>query len=436
MSNLIIPYELIFYVPNRLKEGLEDEYKSFNIFPALIGSAKDTTDKRTRKKLSAYASLAGFNRYNAKANEVEETVMEVKVRNEGFKLSLPPANFPYTQRSIDYRIPQVSLIVTSPALEQAFPGRNIAILVDTYKFVELISQQQNIVRGNFGGTFCFTPNASLYSTEVYLDDPRNEDIQKAKEVGSTMSKKLTSKWIPGHMYVKKNGEKLLYLGEYSDIAIYKRPWQYTHNHALSDNVDIIKNGTHARIEKGRIYCPLYNENKVKELEGLKGTSLITFLKNNILDHRDYYTEIRNNAGAPITAADLGEYLTYDPSVDLNVTLKQMALQNIGNPVSLKAMTELQTRMLVFVPSYINDTQHLKKEYIDIKKTRLIGLANEKERYYYSSSGNNIVYDRSNIENHYKVGQERDLIRKTFVDIPDDEYNAIIDEVLKILNSKK
>ena len=98
MSNLIIPYELIFYVPNRLKEGLEDEYKSFNIFPALIGSAKDTTDKRTRKKLSAYASLAGFNRYNAKANEVEETVMEVKVSNEGCKLSLPHANFPYTQR--------------------------------------------------------------------------------------------------------------------------------------------------------------------------------------------------------------------------------------------------------------------------------------------------------------------------------------------------
>lgn len=435
MSNLIIPYELIFYVPNKLQEGLEDGYKPFNMFPASVGSAKDTSDKRSRKKLSAYTSLAGFNRYNIKANEVEDTIEEIKVRNEGFKLSLPPTTFSYMQRTIDYRTPQVSLMVTSPALEQALPGRNIVILLDIYKFIKLISQQQNIVRGNFGGTFCLTPNASLYSTEVYLDDPRNEDIQKAKEVGSTMSKKLTSKWIPGHMYVKKNGEKLLYLGEYSDIAVYKRPWWYTHNHALSDNIDIIKNGTHVRIEKGRMYCPLYSEDKVKELEGMKGTSLITFLKNNILDRRDYYTEIRNNAGALITAADLGEYLTYDSSVDLNVALKQMALQNIGNPVSLKAMTDLQTKMLVFVPSYINNTPHLKKEYIDIKKTRLIDAASEKGGYY-SYSRNNTVYDRSNIENHYKVGQERDLIRRTFVDIPDDEYNAIIDEALKILNSKK
>ena len=55
--------------------------------------------------------------------------------------------------------------------------------------------------------------------QLHLESNQDEALVKSKEAGKAMRGRLSSKWIPGHLYAMRNGKHVLYLGDLKDLVV-------------------------------------------------------------------------------------------------------------------------------------------------------------------------------------------------------------------------
>lgn len=390
-SNCVIPYEITFYIPGD-NYDFGDKVLEDGSIPATFVGSKDSSTKKTNAKLSLVNNNWG-------ALNKDGVVKEITVLNTGFTISLSPNNIKIRY----YYNNEVSVLVTSDSLIEALgPGTKLQLKLQLDEFFNLIlSNGGNLVSGKIPGQYCLTmlDGSKGRIIQLHLESNQDEALAKSKEAGKAMRGRLSSKWIPGHLYAMRNGKHVLYLGDLKDLVVSGYGRGSYLNYVVQDSFigkSYYYQGV-SKINSGRLMIMLESESTRDYVENnLKGKELINALLNDILFNSEFRCSlILRDSSAPIwTGADMGEYLSYgDSSEKINEIIKDhcRSILKKNTVKDLDKVTDEVKNCFIYAPEVLRNDQEYRKSFIDQEKAKF--LERVQSNMYYSFRE---VRDRKNI----------------------------------------
>ena len=325
MNRYKIPSEISCLVPiEKMDEGKFDIIISF-------------TDKKSNNSVL----FRRLKNNNINIISKPEEVQKITIKNEGFKLYLSEE-----QNIKPFRWDkgkQCTLLeIRSDQLDNS--KARYYIMVDSIEFIRIIQQAKYIIDGEVGGTYSLDITNGIM--KPVLENKLDEEYVEAKKTGEILSNnKFTKKWIPGHLYLTKQGLKILYLGNIKNIVVAENNWgpdkKYRFNYS--------------------------NKTERFDLESHKGETIETFLRSYyysyIIPKSKYLSSFSVIRSKSIPGIDLGEYVK--SSEDITTELKEFAgllLSKIGeDEFNLIDSNSVKIRHLTSIfPEFISSDEKLKE----------------------------------------------------------------------------
>jgi len=451
-ENYIIPEEITFYYPKKLGKvrRIEGFDKLPDVLPAAVCNKKDTSIKKSKVKynlacVSGYQST--YNWYYVKDGE-EEILGEITIKNNSFNISLIPSEISEEFLSqccsdwgnnLGYRTRLFPVIIDSPEILSATNGKRLMVLSRCSDFFQALLENPYIIDGKIRGTYNLSFTTQFPGlVELRLVDTSNHNYNQAKEKGYTVAKKKTSKWIPGHLYTKGNGNSFIYLGEFQNIIVDRRYGTVESFVSLRENSNILNScNDHRKFKMGKVFINFPEDDEVSEFkDNYEGAPLIEFIKLNLLDQNTFSGSLRcrDSYKSPVTAVDMGEVLVYDNNLDINAVLKQMTIDQLQSFTKLSEIPEEKRFLLSYYPEFVESGKI--DEYLDLylekMKKEILGIGNY---FYYrtprSTTPATAESIRSNLNWYFS-----DILSKTVFNISDSKINDILTKVADYYNEQK
>ena len=355
MNRYKIPSEISCLVPiEKMDEGKFDIIISF-------------TDKKSNNSVL----FRRLKNNNINIISKPEEVQKITIKNEGFKLYLSEE-----QNIKPFRWDkgkQCTLLeIRSDQLDNS--KARYYIMVDSIEFIRIIQQAKYIIDGEVGGTYSLDITNGIM--KPVLENKLDEEYVEAKKTGEILSNnKFTKKWIPGHLYLTKQGLKILYLGNIKNIVVAENNWGPDKKYRF--NLDTPLNTNYGNLIR---YCETddmmlviegftLDSNKTErfDLESHKGETIETFLRSYyysyIIPKTKYLSSFSVIRSKSIPGIDLGEYVK--SSEDITTELKEFAgllLSNIGeDEFNLIDSNSVKIRHLTSIfPEFISSDEKLKE----------------------------------------------------------------------------
>ena len=425
-----IPSEVLCFVPK--KDKLINDSAPFLIY--FLDRTKKTKRAEILLLRKTFSSIDNLHR---KSIEKSEDLELITLKNEGFELFLSKfeSNFYY-----DAGKTFIKVEVKHPELESY--SASFHILVEIHSFYTILKKIRNIEECKLDGTFSMNFEGRGLLCPV-VEDNSNSEFINAKKVGKLLStEKLTSKWIPGHLYLLKNREKVLYLGNIKNV-ISKGYWDWKNTYLFANVInEFYLNCNNMDSENLLTITKLINpeayigSTPIKfNIDTYKGWDISNFLReylcNKIIPNNHYessFTIIPNSK----PAVDLGEYVKVIDS-DITTTFKSIVNFMISDLIvddrieSELCKNETLKYFISAVPELINENQTIKKTFINIKLDRLRDtLLNMKKSSYYSRN----LMESLTAENLIKNYREMITISKVVYSLSKEELLNLAKDVLK------
>lgn len=424
-----IPSEVLCFVPK--KDKLINSSVPFLIY--LLDKTKKTKQAETSLLKKTFNNN---NSLHNKSIEKCEDLESIVLKNEGFELFL--SNF---DRIFYYDAGKtfIKVEVTHPELESY--STSFYILVEIHSFYTILKKVRNMEECKLDGTFSMNFEDRGLLCPV-VEDNSNSEFINAKKVGKLLStEKLTSKWIPGHLYLLKNREKVLYLGNIKNV-ISKGYWDWKNTYLFAnvinefylncDSVDSENLLTITILINPEDYIGSTSNQIQFNIDTYKGWNFSNFLReylSNKIIPNNYYESSFTILPKSKPAVDLGEYIeVIDSDITtifksiINFMISDLIVDNrieseIRNNATLKYF-------LSAVPELINENQTIKKTFINTKLDKLKDALLMKKSYQKSSL--NSLTAESLIKNY----REMTTLSKVVYSLSEEELLNLAKNLLK------
>ena len=309
MKTLILPSEILAVVEEGSKEKIPQAY------------LLDSKASSSRKK---------------KAREYFRDHSEIIIPNSGFKIYLDE------ETSLFWKDFRVRIILEHPGLETLCKGGKVRTYIGVSEFFNLIGERGGNLQGfMIPGSFCIKDSGVMWISAV-LENMLDSDFLEAKQAGQIRNGSMTSKWIPGHRYVMKNGNQVLYLGHVNSFAAPGNPTTWTMKDLLScmDSSKYLYYYEPKEWGPGKLMITLSSPQAVEDIMKTKGENLTkAIIGQGWLGSgktREYGTGslfYRPDSSSKWVGCDMGEVWTLDPGVTENsigTFIEDYALSVIGS----------------------------------------------------------------------------------------------------------
>lgn len=370
-TDCVIPYELTFYYPGSL-----NSYMAGNDTYSTIATVVDAK-KNNRERYNAKISIVG--RYGAEKIDDPSYIQEVTIKNEEFTLSVSEETV-----KAYYYDNEMNIQVSSPSIEEHLgQGKSFRLKINIGEFWNLLKPSGfTLMRGQIPGKFCFQLSKSAPSlVHPVLENPHDEKLKEARDAGKALKGRLTSKWVPGHMYAMKNGKIAVYLGEVKDIKKigFSSSRGVTVNHDLTYRgfLERCFEGSHysigSSIPEGRLII-LMDGNVSKNVKDIlnneKGNDIVDttvkFLTNSNMS-RSYVLSliVRPNTSSPLSGADLGEFLTtQSPGTFYQDLCKRCEEILLGKEKKVVKKLGMEGNLFMFAKNVLSTDKEYRKSFIE------------------------------------------------------------------------
>lgn len=358
MSTKIISPNVAIYVPSKLKKWGHNGFIPGAIITDKIGTV--LKDRSVVKTLCSYDANQDSNYDNVVKSR------QILVDNKGFTLTVPSKDeFGSVVSYYDYGTGGIWVEIQHPSISE-----RIVITLPMERFLELV-QTSGLNGRQINGKFSLIEVGGGGLGKIVASvEPETWANQNSieKRAGELLTKRLSSNWIPGHLYVTRANKYILYLGELPEIFCIswgEKSWNLSYTSLDSSNGMKIN-------RKVRLYVEINNLDT--ELPK-SGTSIIDFVKD-IFDDRISMNLYARDGLAKWTGGDLGEYLTHDPGLgDIGNCLRNLA-DNTLNRRSIKDCPEAFS----IYPKILDSSEKVQREFLDSKKSQVIHSINNLRRY--------------------------------------------------------
>ena len=394
-TSFILPYEITFFGLSKEAAELTSNTYSDAYFIHCDSRLKTASIRSIlEKSLSWVMSRSAI--YKLMQNndfKLEDLFDKITVRNENFHLEIDVDRYRIYTNFIPVRI-------RSKEIDAKSNGRPVILTMSMRVFTDLIKATAgNIVDFAFPGTYFLNGEniagdasniiSSYKGVEIYpvLNDPGNEELKQAIDAGRGMLKRLTSNWIPGHLYMMRNKKKVLYLGEFSGFS-HAEDWLERQSGENSIRLvrDMLDYPCTRLLKKSRLCVIVESDYQQEILDKFKGMDIINFIKTNIVDSRAINYLFRDSSKPKWTGQDLGEFLTGDPSHNYCEAIKNICR---GELLSFKGSSkDINKRLFNFYPEILNESKAVRDFFLEYKKQRAIEQLSGS---WYFKSGNISIY---------------------------------------------
>ena len=449
-----IPYEVSIYV---VKQDIWNKYYSnyYNSLKTYIVSKEKTS--ASKKETIFYRIASSLNNNKDISHKLrDEDIKELVIRNSKFELGVTDG----TKVTFD-KEGLVSVSITNDEIKKRI-NYDLEVFISIDNFFDILKSSNNyITDGSFHGYYYFdnykVSGTNVYKSSFILDD-KNE-IDGEVEKGRLLSQeKKTTTYIPGHKYLLKNRDEILYLGSVSEfkknINGYEKHCSVFHrnfNSRLSDYETVIPKATQNRdliinLTNLDDICSNYytNTSVTSFIKASKGQDCEKFLTNwieyiitlpeseyvvqNILETCLETSETRNSG------VDMGEFLKVDPVIDLTDTINDYCIKNYTRNVSLLSGIKLKSGSLD--PNIKSKIMEYQTETIKcmIKNifSRSYSITSDDTKNLKEKTGSDLIkYLSTSFSGSYYLYPLNNLIKDRIINLTDEEKSSIVDKAKEL-----
>ena len=421
-----IPYEILCMIPkNKIPM---DEFGNNRFYLNFVNKVKNPN-----------MTTAGINRtimFNRRAGiNKEGDLTQICIKNEKFKLRLPEdngSNATYRDQGQDL----ITLELISDQLDNSLA--TFCILVNIKSFYNLLREIKSIKGGVLAGNYCLDiQDRGLL--DIVLENPSDKEYKEARNVGKTLStSKLTSKWKPGHVYLLKTREKVLYVGEVRNIVAkmdYWSPRRYSSFPIFANTYDdkyfrFIGDYSYTMVIEGAFING--SKNSI-DMEKYKGYSIREFLRsylNNKVIPSGSYQKAFSVWYGPKVAVDLGEYLEVD-NPDITDEFKEVVNFTLDS-VDINNTDEITSNKIKYlssvIPEFLDNNETIRKNYIDYVMNQFTNYLANRKRYYTNAIPEvSDVFKNINFDDDYSKIR---FIKEYFKSITEEELVVIVSKAIE------
>lgn len=445
-----IPYELYIYV---VKQNIWDTYYSdkTSILPTYIISKEKPS---ASKKDTIYYRLKSYCNYiNKDRTLLDNEIKELSIKNKHLELGVTDN----TKVTFD-KEGLVSISVTNEEIRKHV-NYTLGVNISVDNFFDLLKCSNNyITNGLFHGYYYFdnykVSGTNSYKSAFVLDDKDtiNDDVQK----GVLLAKqKKTTNYIPGHKYLLKNRDEIIYLGPLNE---FKKSGSYSSSSSSVfygtnfleriSEYETVKKTRNLKINftllKDRCREYYENVNIHSFIELCKGQNCEVFLPNLLefiitLPATDYViqnilslcfsVEDTNSSGV-----DLGEFFVVDPMIDNTDVISDYCNNNYKRNKVLFSGIKFKTGSM---DSEVKS--EVIKCYTECIKTMIKNIfsrsysitADDTKKLKEKSGSDLIKFLTTSFSSSYYLYPLNNLIKNKIIDLTEEEIISIVDKAKEL-----
>ena len=231
-----IPYELIIYYPDRtLLKHLKIEDPSE--VPAYVTDATGTSAQKQSSRTLYINTILCYYMDHDQDIEVSEHIEESVIENSKIRVYLSSSSYVGPEGFM-------RIALSNDAIENILgEGIRARVITQARNLLELITGSGgNLSGGRLPGEYYITSEMSNYYVclPVLGKGTEEDEIETLKrKAGKILKGTLSSKWVPGNLYVTKNKKFAIYLGKIKNVygAGYIRYYNENSYHGIEKNPD-------------------------------------------------------------------------------------------------------------------------------------------------------------------------------------------------------
>lgn len=333
----IIPKTVVVYAAKKMKNNGSPFCPDKGKFIAGIGKdkLKSTLNKITKDLTSVTGNYSGN-------TEKDYDIFEITNSKLSFKIPDDPDIIEWVRNYKYYGYHQESFIeIESPELPES---NRYYVYVNTNTILEAISKR-NVIDGRITGNYCLEIlKDTITDVRIHLENPVDEEQKRAKEIGDSLSKPLTSNWEPGGLYAKKDGKFILYLGQIGRNYVTR-----SYNGSYFSHSTFISTDDVSHYEKPYLdLCILIDS--IEQANNYRGRDLSEILSKILCSNTNNLIRIDLKTG---TAAKVENLLYVENDFVVENFVKSYCLDSIKN-TPIEKLTDLQKFHLLFLPKKIDE----------------------------------------------------------------------------------